>query len=57
MEGTGIVHTAPGVGDVDFKISKEWSLEVIAPLDELGVFVDEFDWLNGKSVFDVNEPI
>ena len=56
-EGTGIVHTAPGAGAEDFKISKERGLEVIAPLDEFGVFVDGFDWLTGKSVFDVNEPI
>ena len=56
-EGTGIVHTAPGAGAEDFKISKDRGLEVIAPLDEFGVFVDGFDWLTGKSVFDVNEPI
>ena len=56
-EGTGIVHTAPGAGAEDFKISKERDLEVIAPLDEFGVFVDGFDWLTSKSVFDVNEPI
>ena len=56
-EGTGIVHTAPGAGAEDFKISKERDLEVIAPLDEFGVFVDGFDWLTGKNVFEVNEPI
>ena len=56
-EGTGIVHTAPGAGAEDFKISKERGLEVIAPLDEFGVFVDGFDWLTGNNVFEVNEPI
>ncbi len=56
-EGTGIVHTAPGAGAEDFKISKERELEVIAALDEFGIFVDGFDWLTGKSVFEVNEPI
>jgi isoleucyl-tRNA synthetase len=56
-EGTGIVHTAPGAGAEDFKISKERRLSVIAPLDEFGIFVDGFDNLTGKSVFEVNKPI
>ena len=56
-EGTGIVHTAPGAGAIDFQISKERDLAVIAPLDEFGVFVEGFDWLTGKSVFEVNDAI
>ena len=56
-EGTGIVHAAPGAGMVDFRLSKEEGLAVIAPLDEFGVFVDGFDWLTGKSVFEVNDAI
>ncbi len=56
-EGTGIVHTAPGAGKEDFKISKERGLSVIAPLDDFGIFIDGFDWLTGKSVSDVNKPI
>ena len=56
-EGTGIVHTAPGAGAEDFKISKERGLTVIAPLDEFGIFIDGFDWLTGKSVFEVNKSI
>ncbi len=56
-EGTGIVHAAPGAGQVDFAISKAEDLAVIAPLNEFGVFVEGFDWLTGKSVSEVNEPI
>ena len=56
-EGTGIVHAAPGAGEEDFKISKSRGITVIAPLDESGIFVDGFDWLTGKSVFEVNELI
>ena len=56
-EGTGIVHTAPGAGKEDFKISKERGLSVIAPLDDFGIFVEGFDWLTGKRVSDVNKPI
>ena len=56
-EGTGVVHTAPGAGAEDFKISKREGLSVIAPLDEFGVFVDGFDWLTGKHVYETNEAI
>ncbi len=56
-EGTGIVHTAPGAGKEDFALGKEFGLATIAPLDELGDFVEGFDWLTGMSVYDVNEPI
>ena len=56
-EGTGIVHIAPGAGREDFALAKQHGLPTIAPLDELGNFVDGFDWLSGQSVYDVNEPI
>ena len=56
-EGTGIVHIAPGCGKEDFALSKEHDLAAIAPLDEFGTFIDGFDWLTGKNVMDVAEPI
>ncbi len=56
-EGTGIVHSAPGAGREDFALGKEHDLAVVAPLDELGDFVDGFAWLTGKSVYEANEPI
>ncbi|HEY63272.1 MAG TPA: isoleucine--tRNA ligase, partial [Caldilineae bacterium] len=56
-EGTGIVHIAPGCGAEDFQLSKEYDLPVIAPLDEFGIYVDGFDWLTGRAVGTVTEPI
>ena len=56
-EGTGVVHAAPGAGEADFELSKREGLTVIAPLNEFGVFVDGFDWLTGRSVFEVNDDI
>ena len=56
-EGTGIVHTAPGAGREDFALGKEFGLATIAPLDESGNFIEGFDWLSGKSVFEVNDSI
>ena len=56
-EGTGIVHIAPGAGQEDFALGKEFGLATIAPLDESGDFVQGFDWLTGMNVHDVNDPI
>jgi isoleucyl-tRNA synthetase len=56
-EGTGLVHIAPGCGKEDFALGKEFKLKTIAPLDELGIYVDGFDWLSGKDVRDVAKPI
>jgi isoleucyl-tRNA synthetase len=56
-DGTGIVHIAPGCGKEDFALGKEYDLKTIAPLDELGFYIEEFDWLSGKDVKEVAESI
>ncbi|NOZ61427.1 MAG: isoleucine--tRNA ligase [Calditrichaeota bacterium] len=56
-EGTGIVHIAPGCGKEDFALGKEYNMPAIAPLDEFGTFLDGFDWISGRNVMDVGEPI
>ncbi len=56
-EGTGIVHIAPGCGEEDFGLHKEYALPVIAPLDENGVYIEGFDWLTGKPVAEVADAI
>jgi len=56
-EGTGIVHIAPGCGQEDFALGKEFNLSVLAPLDEFGNYVDGFGWLTGKNVSEVTRPI
>ena len=56
-EGTGIVHIAPGAGKDDFGLGKKLDLATIAPLNEFGTFIDGFDWLTGKSVFEVNDAV
>ena len=47
-EGTGIVHMAPGCGDIDHKVGKKLNVVSIAPLDEESRFIDKFGWLKGK---------
>ena len=56
-EGTGIVHIAPGCGKEDFALSKELSLDVVAPINEFGIYVDGFEWLSGSYVHEVATPI
>ena len=51
-EGTGIVHMAPGCGDIDHAIGKKLGLVNIAPLDDQAVFLDGFDWLTGLNATD-----
>jgi isoleucyl-tRNA synthetase len=41
-EGTGIVHMAPGCGDIDHKIGVAVGMPVIAPLKDDGTYSDEF---------------
>ncbi len=57
MDGTGIVHIAPGCGKEDFALGKEHGLSAIAPLDQFGTFIDGFHWLTGQNVMKVAEPI
>ncbi len=51
-EGTGIVHSAPGCGDIDHIIGQQIGLPAIAPLDEEALFIDKFGPLTGKHALD-----
>ena len=53
-EGTGIVHMAPGCGDIDYRVGKKIDMVNIAPLNDESCFTDKFDWLNGRSATDKN---
>ena len=46
-EGTGIVHSAPGCGDVDHAWGEVHQLVAIAPLDEEGRFIEGFGPFTG----------
>ena len=47
-EGTGIVHTAPGCGDIDYVLGKEQGIVKIAPLKENGCFDEGFGPFTGR---------
>ena len=51
-EGTGIVHIAPGCGDIDHQIGKQLGLAEIAPLREDGTFDEGFGDFTGRSSID-----
>jgi len=57
--GTGLVHTAPGHGEDDFRIGVENGLPVFAPVDGHGRFTEEvaIPGLAGLKVFDANPKI
>jgi isoleucyl-tRNA synthetase len=56
-EGTGIVHIAPGCGEEDYRLGKEFGLPAIAPIDDGGVYVDGFGPLTGQHVQQVAQAI
>ena len=47
-EGTGIVHIAPGCGDIDHKMGVAMGLPVIAPLKDDGTYSEEFGEFTGR---------
>ncbi len=51
-EGTGIVHSAPGCGDVDHGWGKVQKLVPIAPLDSAGRFIEGFGKFTGHRATD-----
>ncbi len=39
--GTGLVHTAPGFGEDDFRVGKEYGLDIFVPVDDRGYMTAE----------------
>jgi isoleucyl-tRNA synthetase len=57
VEGTGIVHIAPGCGKEDYELGKKHGLPPIAPIDESGVFIEGFGPFTGQEAAQVAKPI
>jgi isoleucyl-tRNA synthetase len=53
VEGSGVVHIAPGCGQEDFELGRTLNVDMIAPLDERGNFIEGFGELTGKYAHDV----
>ncbi|GBG93939.1 isoleucyl-tRNA synthetase [Ligilactobacillus salitolerans] len=39
--GTGLVHTAPGFGEDDFNVGRQYGLDIFVPVDDKGYLTDE----------------
>ncbi len=48
--GTGLVHTAPGHGQDDYAIGKKYGLDILAPVDDRGIFTAEAGQFAGLNV-------
>ena len=55
--GTGAVHTAPGHGQDDYIIGREYNLSVDSPVDGAGVFYPETPLVGGIHVNEANNAI
>lgn len=53
-EGTGLVHTAPGHGDDDYIVGKQYGLPILSPVDDQGKFTEEAPGLEGVFYDDAN---
>ena len=56
-EGTGVVHIAPGCGAEDFELGEKLGLPKIMPVDDNGIFLENFGYLTGKDVNEVRDII
>src|SRR5919198_1198283 len=56
-QGTGAVHTAPGHGADDFNTGVKYGLEIYAPVDAGGHFLETVELFGGQRVFDANPNI
>jgi isoleucyl-tRNA synthetase len=57
VEGSGAVHIAPGCGAEDFELGEKLGLPKICPVDENGIFLDNFGFFSNKSTKDVADEV
>ncbi|PAJ73473.1 isoleucine--tRNA ligase [Pseudoalteromonas sp. NBT06-2] len=55
--GTGAVHTAPGHGQEDFIVGKEYDLEIANPVGANGVYLPDTPLFAGQHVFKANANV
>ena len=56
-DGTGVVHSAPGFGEVDFFACKREGIEAVCPVDSNGRFTEEVPTWQGVLVKDADKDI
>ncbi|WP_022849693.1 isoleucine--tRNA ligase [Limisalsivibrio acetivorans] len=56
-QGTGLVHTAPGHGQEDYAVGREYGLEVYNPVDDYGKFKNDVELFGGEHINKANPRI
>ena len=56
-DGSGLVHIAPGHGEDDFMVGKQYGLEVLCPVDSKGVMTSEAGKYEGMFYQTCNEEV
>lgn len=56
-EGTGLVHSAPAFGEMDFYACQREGIELVCPVNNNGLFTDEIPEYTGKFVKDADKDI
>ncbi|MBU1140898.1 MAG: isoleucine--tRNA ligase, partial [Firmicutes bacterium] len=56
-DGTGLVHTAPGHGEDDYRIGKAYQLDILCPVDDKGYMTEEAGQFAGMYYEVANEAI
>ncbi len=56
-DGTGLVHTAPGHGEDDYRIGRKYGLKILCPVDDRGIMTDEAVQFSGMFYEKANEAI
>ncbi|MGE5340119.1 MAG: isoleucine--tRNA ligase [Candidatus Omnitrophota bacterium] len=56
-QGTGLVHTAPGHGEDDYRAGLEYGLDIYSPVTNAGFFDETTGKYEGKHIFKANTEI
>ncbi|UQS83784.1 isoleucine--tRNA ligase [Bombilactobacillus thymidiniphilus] len=56
-DGTGLVHTAPGLGNDDFNVGIKYNLDVLSPVDNQGRLTAEAPGFEGIFYDDANKMV
>lgn len=56
-DGTGLVHTAPGHGEDDYRVGRAYGLEILCPVDDRGYMMEEAGPFSGMYYEVANEEI
>ena len=56
-DGTGLVHTAPGHGEEDYRVGRQYQLDILCPVDDKGYMNQDAEQFEGLFYEVANEKI